>query len=106
MQFKWTLGTVSLCISGLGMDGLIGEARHSGLTLYDMKRPGRTQMLCSLSFRQARRLKAMAEAREMTVEVVGSWGLPALTLRALARPALILSLAACFILLIFATTRV
>lgn len=106
MQFKWTLGTVSLCISGLGMDGLIGEARHSGLTLYNMKRPGRTQMLCSLSFRQARRLKAMAEAREMTVEVVGSWGLPALTLRALARPALILSLAACFILLIFATTRV
>ena len=106
MQFKWTLGYVSLRISGLGMDGLISEARRSGLTLYDMKRPGRTQMVCALSFRQARRMTAMAESREMKVEVVGSWGLPSLALRALARPALIISLAVCFIMMIYASTRI
>ena len=51
-------------------------------------------------------MMAMAEKRELTAQILGSWGLPALWLRILARPALALSLLVCFAALMLATTRV
>jgi similar to stage IV sporulation protein len=106
MEYKWTRGTTRMRIRGLGIDKLMEDARASNLILYDMARPGRMELVCSLSFRQARQLQAMAIDRELTVEVLGRWGLPALVLRALGRPALVIGFLLAFIGLVFFSTRV
>lgn len=106
MQFRWIQGTVRLELTGLGMDGLVAEARCRGLVLYDLKRPARMQLCVTLSRIDARQLMTLAEERNIEVRVRGCWGLPALWLRVLTRPALTLSLLVCLCLLMLATGRV
>lgn len=106
MQFRWMQGMVRLEITGLGVDSLLAEACRGGLVFYDLKRPGRTLALASMSLRHGRQLMKLAEARGLEIYVRGSWGLPSLWLRMLARPTLAMAMVIGFLLLLLAADRV
>jgi len=106
MRWKWWRGCVTIHIEGFCLDDFLDQAWTQKLVLMDCARPRRTRLTFRATEDQRAQVLALAERLGLSWRIVSRYGLPALGLRAAARPALCLSLALGLGLAVLASCRI
>ena len=106
MRWKWWRGCVTIHIEGFCLDDFLDAAWARGLVLLDLARPRRTRLVFRVEAAQLPRVRKLAEELGLDFRLLSRRGLPALLLRAGARPVLCVSLALGLALAVAASFRV